>query len=69
MEKEKIVTTNRGKLEIWQHESNPYDASAEQKFGTRLSDRVTFAKVIKVHSCAEALEVYISGLNNTLPAE
>ena len=63
MLKEKIVATNKGKLEIWEHEAGPYDASAKQKYGTRIFDKKSSMNVLKIHSCAEALKLYINSLN------
>jgi len=69
MSKEKIITTSRGKLEIWEHEANPYDVSTRQKYGTRIFDKKIHGNVLKIHSCAEALEVYIGSLNIIIPEE
>jgi hypothetical protein len=63
MSKEKTIVTGKGKLEIWEHEASPYDASTKQKYGTRIFDKKIHGNVLKIHSCAEALEVYISSLN------
>lgn len=69
MLKEKTIATGRGKLEIWEHEASPYDVSVKQKYGTRIFDKTIHGNVLKLHSCAEALEVYISSLNIIIPDE
>jgi hypothetical protein len=67
MSKEKAITTNKGKLEVWKHEAHPYDATAKQKYGTRIYDKKSRMNVLKIHSCAEALELYITSLNTVIP--
>ncbi len=64
--KDKTVRTKQGVLEIWEHEGGTPTASTEQKYASRIFNKIKSCNVIKVHSSAHELQVYIDHLNLTL---
>lgn len=63
MVKDKIVKTNQGNLEIWQHQLGAYNAAIEQKYASRIFNKKTHRNDLKIHTSAKALELYIDTLN------
>jgi hypothetical protein len=63
----KTLKTNQGKLEIWEHESQYNNGSSEQKYASRIFNKVTCRSVFKIHSSSQELEIYIESLNINTP--
>lgn len=63
MLKDKIVRTKQGNLEIWEHEVGTHNPLAEQKYASRIFNKVKSRNIFKIHSSAQELQVYIDDLN------
>lgn len=66
MSKDKTVRTKQGVLEIWEHEAGIPSASNEQKYASRIFNKVKGCNVIKVHFSLRELDAYIDYLNLTV---
>ena len=63
MEKNKIVKTKQGNLDVWEHESAAGKAAAEQMYASRIFDKEKRIHIFKLHSSVNALQSYINNLN------
>jgi len=62
MLKDKIVKTKQGNLVVWKLEEKG-KTTAEQKYASKIFDKIKNLNVFKVHSNALTLDAYISHLN------